>query len=294
MVRASTGSAERDYYITGDGVTYLLHAPGRRVVISDTGSGMPEIEYITQRGPYQHGESLKDFFLRPRIVELHIRQNFCSRQEYWNGRAAILDLLRPNRNQGVLRKVLPDGSMRDLTVTVQSGPKFEPRKTDSWDEWSLEEVLRFIAYNPVYFDPDQRSQVFGTTGALTFPLTFPITFASFGNTVTVNYEGNWIEYPTLVITGPLTATEIKNETTGEVISFAYAIPAGRSVIVDLSYGSKRITLDDGTNLIGSVSTNSDLSTFHLEPGDNVIRVLGSASDTSTSISVNWFNRYVGI
>jgi hypothetical protein len=255
---------------------------------------MPEIEYVTQRGPYQHGESVKDYFLRPRIVELHIRQNFCSRQAYWDGRAAILDLLRPHNGIGILRKVLPNGAKRDLLVNIQSGPKFEPRKNDSWDELSFEEIIRFVAYNPVYFDPDQRSQTFGTSGALTFPLTFPITFASFGNTVTVNYEGTWIEYPTIVITGPLSATEIINLTKGDRIGLTYNIPAGRYITIDLSYGTKSVLLDDGTNLIGYVSSNSDLATFHLHPGDNVIRVIGTGSSLATNVSINWYSRYVGI
>lgn len=287
-------TAEKDYYITNDGVAYLLHSPGNRAVINDTGTGMPEIEYVTQRGPYQHGESIKDFFLRPRVIEVRIRQNFCSRDEYWRGRAALLDLLRPNRNGGVLRKVWPDGTMRDLVVTIQGGPKFEPRKTSEWDEWSFEEVLRFVAYNPVYYEPASRSQVFGTTGALTFPVTFPIVFAGFGNTVIVDYEGNWIEYPNIVIDGPLNATEIINLTTNERIGFSYAIPAGQRVIVDLQYGAKSVKDAAGNNLIGTVSTNSDLATFHLEPGENLIRVIGTGSDPSTTISINWMNRYIGI
>lgn len=293
-VRRRAIVVEKDIYITPEGDQYLLHNPRGRALLSDTGSGMPEIEYITQRGPYQHGESVKDYFLRPRVVEFHIRQNFCSRQEYFNGRDTLLNLLRPNRGPGVLRKIRPDGAKRDLDVRIQAGPKFESRKASEWDEWSLDEVLRFIAYNPIYYDPDSNSQSFTSAGALTFPITFPILFAGFGNIATVLYDGTWVEYPVIVITGPISATSILNTTTNERIGFVYNIPAGRTVTIDLTYGSKRIYLDDGTSLIGYITPTSDLSTFHLEPGYNTIEVAGVGSDENTTLFVNWHSRYIGI
>lgn len=288
---------ERNLFITSDDVTYELHVPPDRAMIYDVGTGMPEIEYVTQRGPFQHGESIKSFFLRPRVVEMRYRRNCCSRQEYWDCRAELLDILRPNRGgipRGTLRKILPDGAIRDLTVTIQTGPRFEPRRTTEWDEWSVDEILRFIAYNPVYYDPVQNSQNFIQGGALTFPITFPIVFSNFGNIVNVLYDGSWLEYPTIVITGPISIVSVYNQTTGESIGFAYALPAGRVVTMDLSYGVKSVTLDDGTNLIGYVTSDSDLSTFHLEPGINTIQVFGSGGAAETVIEVDWLNRYIGI
>lgn len=293
---------ERTLYITQDSTVYELHIPPGRALIHDTGTGMPEIEYVTQRGPFQDGETVKDYFLRPRMVELRYRRNCCSREEYWECRAELLDILRPNRGatgtirlpQGTLRKILPDGSKRDLTVCIQQGPKFEAQRNSEWDSWSIDEILRFIAYNPIYFDPDGRSQSFGQGGALTFPITFPIVFSSFGNTVTLMYEGSWIEYPVIVITGPLTATSIVNLTTGESIGFNYNVPAGRTVTIDLSYGVKSVTLDDGTNLIGAITSSSDFATFHLQPGSNIVQVFGSGAGAGTALTINWLSRYIGI
>lgn len=290
---------ERTLFITQDGTTYEIHIPPDRALMYDTGTGMPEIEYVTQRGPFQDGESIKDYFLRPRVVEMRYRKNCCSRQEYWDARAELLNILRPNRGNtgtpsGTLRKILPDGTKRDLTVTIQQGPRYEAQKSNEWDQWSIDEVLRFIAYNPVYFDPDQRSQAFTTLGGFVFPITFPVLFASFGNTITIDYEGNWSEYPVIVITGPIDATSIINTTTDENIGLNYNIAAGRVVTIDLSYGVKSVTLDDGTNLIGYITNDSDLATFHLQPGNNVIQVLGTSTGLATTVDINWYNRYVGI
>lgn len=290
---------ERTLYITADNVTYELHVPPGRAMMTETGTGLPEIQYVTQRGPFQDGESVKDFFLRPRLVEIRHRRNCCSREEYWDCRAELLDILRPNRSgtrvpQGKLRKILPGGAIRDLIVTVQSGPKFEAQRNNEWDSWSIDETIRFIAYNPIYFDPTQHSQAFAQGGALTFPITFPIVFSSFGNTIDVNYEGSWIEYPTIVITGPLSLVSIVNQTTDENIGLSYNIPAGHVVTIDLTYGIKTVTLDDGTNLIGNITPDSDFATFHLEPGLNEIRVFGSGAGAGTTLNLNWLSRYIGI
>lgn len=297
-----TRVVERTLFITQDGESYELHVPPGRALMYDTGTGMPEIEYVTQRGPFQDGESVKDFFLRPRVVELRYRRNCCSRQEWWDCRAELLNILRPNRGitgnirlpVGTLRKILPNGAKRDLTVCIQQGPKFEAQRLNEWDSWSIDEVLRFIAYNPIYYDPDSNSQSFAQGGALTFPITFPIVFSNFGNTVTIIYEGSWIEYPVIIITGPLATTSIINQTTNESIGFAYNVPAGRVVTIDLSYGAKTVTLDDGSNLIGSVTPSSDLTTFHLAPGSNIIQVFGSGAGLGTGVSINWRSRFIGI
>lgn len=294
-------------YIDPQGVKYTLHNGKSRFVISEEGTGMPPIEYVTQRGPFQHGESLRDYFLTPRIIQMVIRQNYCSRNEYWNGRNSILDAIRPNRqlagalSPGKIRKLKSDGTVRDIDVIILQGPNFQPRQQGQWDEWSFQETLRFIAHNPIYYEPTQQSFAFvDSTGDLVFPITFPITFGVFGTSANITYTGTWIEYPTIVINGPITAPYIENVTTVQSILINTSINNTESITVDLSYGNKSITKNDGTNLIGYVSSSSDLADFHLAPdpeapgGVNQINVTGSGTGASTSVTLSWYRRYIGV
>lgn len=286
---------EYDILTTQDGTSYILHGPDGRSVLSFSGTGMPEIEYVTQRGPYQHGESVKDFFLRPRVVEYHIRQVGCSRTRLWEMRAALLDILRPNRGlASTLTKYLPNGTKRALTVTIQQGPAFQGRRGDTWDEWSIDETLRFIAHNPVYYDPEQHSVSFNALGGLIFPITFPITFAASGGTSVIAYGGSWLEYPIIRITGPLSGISIYNADTDERIGFTYSIPAGRTVTIDLTYGVKTVTLDDGTNLIGYLTSSSDFGSFHLQPGNNTLSITGVGFSVGSAIELDYYERFIGI
>lgn len=307
---------EHNYYIDSTGQQYLLDtSSAARSVLSDEGSGLPPIEYITERGPRQHGESIRDYFLRPRTVQFLIRQNFCSREAAWVGRTALLDAIRPNRTggpQGTLRKILPGGQKRDLKVVPTEGPKFEPRRIGTWDEWSIQEVLRFTAYNPVYYNPVQKTAViespstgqnfpytfpfyFAIPSELEFPAEFSIEFYEWNYAIDIPYVGTWEEYPTITIEGPAGPyIRIVNETTGErIVLTDLRIASGDSVIITLAYGSQTVTNLAGDNLLSHVGADSDLATFHLEPGINTLRAVLRGGGDATVI-LTYYERFIGI
>lgn len=316
-----------------DGAVYRLENGASAFILSDEGLGIPPIEYVTERGVYQHGETMRAYYLRPRIVQLIARRNFCNRLLYWAGRTQLINAVRPNRTvlarPTVLRKYLPNGAIRDLDVYIEQGPAFAARQLDRWDEYSYSETLRLIAYDPTFYDPTVRtltvvSPTEGGEGGegeegeelieqLQFPITFPILFQSFQETTDITYGessddvsgsggsdgegGNWLTHPTITIVGPITNVIIRNETTDEQIAISYVLDAGETITIDLRYGVKSVTKNDGTNLIGYVSSLSDLGTFHLTPangGVNTISVYGSATSSATSVTFTWFNRYIGI
>lgn len=319
-VYASAGSrnagVERHFYIDSLGVVYPLDLDsGDRVVLSDEGSGMPPIEYITERAPYQHGETIKDYFLRPRVVQYLIRQKFCSRMDAWAGRNALLNALRPNKNggpTGTLRVIRPDGSKRDLTVVPLEGPRFEPRKLDAWDEWSIQEVLRLQAFDPIYYNPTGHTSQFGPCGLgpgfpytfpfafdidcqLVYPITYPITYEQFNFTQIIDNAGTWQDFPIITILGPAYTIRIWNQTTDKTLEILeYNLPIGRTITIDLRAGVKTIELDDGTNLSRYLSLDSDLGEWSLAPGENTVQVTMGSHGGATNVQIAWHDRYIGI
>lgn len=321
------GHSGREFtaYISPDGRVHEFHTPHRigRFIISQSGWGTPPIEYITQRGPFQHGDTVKDFFLRPRVVQLLVRENLCNRDEWWASRADLLNDIRPNRQAtatatapGQLRRVKSSGEVRDLDVFIAEGPRFEPRVAGTWDEWSWQEVLRFIAHNPIEFDPTEviASFIITLPSSLVFPITFPITFGgTITETLLVDYIGTWESLPRILITGPIDNPQIDNTTTGEKLQFAFDVPAGQELEIDLAYGVK--TVQEGPpggpytiNRIGTLSSDSDLATFHLAPTPEAPQVAGQPAPTArntitltgrgvsggTAVQVRYFTRFFGI
>lgn len=301
---------EFDYYVSPDGIEYDLNDWGRTFLISQGGQGFAPIEYRTSRGPFQHGETALDYVLRPRILQYLFRLDTRNRDRYWEERTRILNIFRPNRQTtdellpGQLRKQFKDGSTRAIEVFVDQGLQFEGGGAD-WDEFGSNEIVRFIAYNPIWFDPTQGEQEFnlGSLDDLVFPIDFPIVFGStvLYDQATIQYLGTWEELPVIIITGPLNQPRIENLTTGEVLDLEYNVPAGRVVTIDLSYRKKTVTDDLGANFAGSLSPDSDLATFHLAPspeaanGNNVFFVQGTGAEpTTTKIEIRYYNRYGGI
>lgn len=303
--------AEFDYFFTPDGQQFNLHDAYDRWLLGFTGWGMPPIEYITQRAPQQHGETVIDFRLRPRTVQYTFRQEGCSRMDYWNNRGVLIDHLRPNRqtgfafNTGKLRKILPDGSRRDLDVVIESGPVFAARSEDTWDEFSFTESLRFRADDPTIYDPELQSAnwVIATTNNLVFPASFSIVFGAsvINSTLSVTYTGTWLAYPIITMTGPLEVPIIENQTTGEKIALSYNIDPGEVVTVSLGFGQKTVVSNTNGDVFGTVTTDSDIATFHLAPapeapgGVNDLYAFGGGGIAGeTEISVAWYTRYIGI
>lgn len=298
---------------------YNFNNKDQLFLLSFSGWGMPPIEYITQRAPFQHGQTALDYRLQPRVIQLMHRRIGNCRNDYWNNRGDLMNLIRPNRQAansfepGRLRKVLPDGSIRDLFVYLQQGPVFAPRQQGVWDEYSFTETIRFIAYNPIAFDPATESAIWALTdvGNLIFfeavnwtdRMVVPFWFgaSSLSETLSITYTGTWEAFPTIIITGPLEIPRIVNITTDEKIELNYNVAVGETVTINLQFGNKTVVNNFGTNLIGTVTSDSDLATFHIAPdpeatgGVNQLQVVGGGAVIgNTEVRIEWNTQYIGI
>lgn len=314
--------AEFDVYIAPDGAEYTFDNGADKLLMSFTGYGMPGIAYLRQSGPFQHGETLLDYRLQPRMVQLEHRRQACDRQGYWENRADVLNYLRPNRQApksfalGKLRKILPDGSKRDLDVLIQQGPVFAAQTAESGEWLGFTEVVQFVAPDPTFYDPTLHWTVWTleSFGGLIFYespdwtdyLTFDDAGILFGTdavtaAANITYAGTWLSYPTIYIDGPLSTPTITNTTTGEKIVMAYDVAAGELVTITLPYGNKAVKNNASTNLIGTITDDSDLATFHIAPdpeaagGVNVLSVQGNGGVLGqTAVRLSYQTRFIGI
>lgn len=318
-------------YITPDGIHYRFHNAVDRFLLSTEGEGMPPIDYVTQVGPGQHGETVVSYTLAPRIIQYSISKRSSDRTAYWSSRTQLIDMLRPNRQAigqflpGHLRRYLPGGKIRDIDVFIEQGPLFPARSLDTWKEVTIEEVLRFRAPDPTFYDPTEICIQFtlGVQDELIFynpvtgptyrsiefynPVTGPtsqgLLFAAgvLSASATVVYDGDWPTFPSFEIVGPINGFTITNETTGEGIVVNYLVAVGETITISLAYGNKQVVSSLNGNIIGTVSTPTSLATFHLEPnpgaagGVNVISVAGPGVDPNvTVVNMTYHNRYIAL
>ena len=97
---------------------------------STSNFGLPPIRFITQRGPFQDGETPLDMRLDPRVIQVEIVDWLCNRSGFWTRRNELLDLIRPNRSFSatatttspmIYRKRLPGGKPERGSDGVSDG-----------------------------------------------------------------------------------------------------------------------------------------------------------------------------
>lgn len=298
-------------YEAPDGEIYSFDNYDDRFLISETGFGMPPVRYITSRSPTQHGETVIDYRLDPRVIQLVHRSNSCGRTEYWTKRSELLNMIRPNRSGitsydlGILRKRLPDGSKREIRVAIEQGPEFVARDPNRWDEWAFTETIRFIAHDPLFYDPVQKTANLSlATEGFVFPIGLPLLIDDdvIDTTMTCTTEGTEDTYPTITITGPISGVEITNQSLDLEIKIRHNVSYGEIVTVYLDPGNKRVISDQIGDITAAAYYTSDLAMFRLAPhpkvtsGANTVHFYGSGvvSAGPTAISMSWYDRYIGI
>lgn len=82
---------------------------------------------------------------------------------------------------------------------------------------------------------------------------------------------------------------LENEATGQFIRLDYLPEAGEVITVDIS--GRTVRNDDGANLITSLSEDSFLNQFWLEPGPNHIKV-SNETGRDVGVEIEFYNQYV--
>lgn len=270
------------------------------------GYGAPPINYQTRKGYKQHGATEVDYTLEIRAVTVVMwRKAACSRQEYWDMRGELHNILRPNRG-GPLTLTLrtPNGDERSLLVRANPGLQFPMPSIDE-NSWQIEETLEFTAFDPVWFDPNIHTEIItGDVGTdLVFPIDFPISFTTAGAVfeLNVDYPGTWKAYPVITIRGPYTTATIENVTTGVQVYLNIAVGSNEYRIIDFTPGSQSILDADGVNKFGELGADSNLVDFNIRPdpevpgGTQTIRVVLNGGVVGTSeVTIEYYDRYYAL
>jgi len=229
--------------------------------------------------------------------------------DLWNLRQTLINLINPLVGTVRLRAEFRDGAIYELH-NVAYDSQFEMGTDGMTGPMTQSVGARFIAYDPVWWRYPMRivsptltileGIVFGDVSppsTMVFPIAFTV-YISEDQAVTVG--GNWMAFPTIEYTGPMYRPLVENLTTDEQLRLEYEIADGEVVTVTTEFGNKTVTSSTAGNLIGYLSTDSDLATFHLDPdpiatgGVNTLRFYAANCNANSAIRVSWFDRYLGL
>jgi hypothetical protein len=266
------------------------------------GWGIPPITRITQRGPFQDGDTYIDFRLNPRIINLPIVIPCSSYAAYADARVYVNRLFSPGNDVATLRQYVNEFPYAvDQSIDVKiAGATMDSTPND----FNVRAVIQLRADDPTWYSTTQEvvqlSQLqFGTPTA--YPKSYSVPYGSYSinQVVTVAYSGDVAAYPVLQCIGPLTGLVV-SDGAGRLISFTDTIPALNTWTVDLRNGRKTITDQDGVNRFSSLSITSDIVNFGLYPdpifplGLQIFSVSATATTNDSTVIMYYYERYIGV
>lgn len=268
--------------------------------------GMAGINLASEKSPRQTGTTHIGFSMQNRVLQITLDLVAGSYSELATKKNQLIEDLHPIPAKPLTLTYMPDPNdsttFRAIDGYYRGGLDFPTKNQDGYEQRT---VIEFLCDNPVWYRPDAKASSFAleTINELAFPISFPISFSPsvLKEGATIEYLGNWPEYPIIKIYGPLSAFTIWNDSIDLKLEFpTYDLLAGETITIDLTPGQKTVTLDDGTNLINTLSEDSDLGDWRLVPapempnGDNSIRVEGGNATSDSMIQLTYFYRYIGV
>jgi hypothetical protein len=250
--------------------------------LGDQGFGLAPLRRITTRGPLQDGDSDIDFRLEPRVLQIPLMVVNTSatapKFQHYEIREKLLQIFRPGDN-AFITVTRSDGvttKTRRINVRVLGGMSFDVDP----DTYHVRTVVQLRADDPTWYEPVNQQVIYTT--------------ANFNGTQTITTTGNWNVFPfDISISGAVTNPKITNVTTGQFIEFTGTISSGTAYIINLSYGKKTVVDNSNVNQISKVTPASNLATWSLVPGNNVIAITGTAVSSAQG-SFNFNDRFTGI
>lgn len=311
-------SAELHQVITADGITYTLNTNSRiSWLLTPTPGlwGLPPINYVRDQVYKGDGQIDLGYYLQTRQFSVEVKANACSRQEYWQLRQDILNILRPNRN-GQLTYIFRRPDQRQFAIVARAvGDPLLGTNPDEWLEWGYQGNIDFEAVDPTWFNPTLESAT-GTNPSqaeLVFPITFDDDGIVFGDASLVKeliivYDGTWREYPVFTVTGPLSTITLTHVEKGVRLVWTGVLDSGETLTINLQNGYVNgqyvgwFIVDSNGNDEGNLlTTDSDLMNLALWPGSelgndgtNTIQFSALEVDGNTQIAMAYHTRYIGI
>lgn len=278
----------------GESITFCNSAPFILSKIEGTGGVDTEIQ--TTKAPYQDGSTLHDVILGNRVISIEGAVIGRDREDMYEKRQKLSRILNP-KLAGTLRYE-NDAVVKEIKAVPEQSPSFKERYSNNQLF-----LISILCPSPFWLDEyESKEEIALWVGDIEFPIEIPIEGIEMGHResnliVNIHNKGDVpcgmkIEFKALAsVVNP----SLFNIYTREFIKIKRTLQAGDKLVVDTTFGHKRVEL-----IKNGVSTNVfnyiDLeSTFlQLEPGDNLYRYDAESGIDNLEVSIYYKPQYVGV
>jgi len=296
------------YYVTPDGREYDLFG-GQKTLMSWSGIGMATTNYLTDRGVFQDGETIRDFRIEPRRIDFEMYQSGCSRDDWWGYVGDMVAKIRPNRGSDRSRHgqlfIYPStGNAMKIGAAYIDGVRGDWDGLGNQTVTDLREQVSFFCSDPVFSLVEPfviQEEIVIDASCLPFCLPACVGSETINSVYDVDYQGTYEGNRwTITISGPIVFPQITNQTTADTIALDYQVSAGETVTINKTPTQVTVTNNFGQNLIGTVTDLSDLVSWVFategeltSDGVNTIQISGvNGVAGQTAITIEYDERHI--
>ena len=259
---------EKVIYTNSRGQSIDLTSRRPFILESVDGRGGVEANVQMQSAPYQDGSTFIDTTLATRSITLSVSLVADSRDELNDLRHQISTIFNPKLGLGKL--IYSNGNVeREIEVIVDGSPAYPVG--DAKGKWFQRTAINLIAPNPYWEGTEiDKYKLEDFVGNFRFSFHFPVRFATRGDSRALINNGDVPTPIKVEFRGPVTNPKITNLTTGEFIKVNRAIPSGYKLILDTSFGNKRVEIVAPDGVVQNAFHYIDLEStfFSLDVGEN--------------------------
>ena len=271
--------------------------PDRKDYILQSWEGFGEVPVTlqTSKSAYQDGVTLVDQLLEPRHLSLEVVLYGPSKQHVYDKRRFIQNIFNPKLGLGKLEWIQPNGDVYAINVIPEGSPSFPAGEGKSNSHQIA--MINLMAPDPAWLDTsDNELLVSSVIGKFTFPISFPTQMGALDNERIITNRGDMPTPVRIIFNGPAENPKIANETTGDFVKVARTLLDDEQLIVDTTFGAKRVTFIDKdgveTNAFGFIDLESQF--WWLEVGDNKIVYTSDSGGSAATVHLFFKQRYVGV
>lgn len=286
---------EKMIYTNPLGQSIELSGTAPFMLTSILGTGATDVDFKSQKAPYQDGVTYVDVTLKERPINIQIEILATTPEELFELRKEVGKVFNPKLGPGTLRYEYY-GKANEIIAFPDVSPVF-PDGNGNKGLTFQKAMISIICPNPFWMDTyESEEPLTAWIGKFEFPFEFPVEFGERANRVTINNSGD-VSTPVLIeFHGPATNPIVSNETTGEYIKVNRTLGENDVLEVSTAFGDKTVEIvsPDGTRINVFNYIDLDSSFFNLITGDNDISFSSDDVDQTGTVKIIYKKRYLAI
>lgn len=258
-----------------------------------SGKGDVSADVQMQSAPFQDGMTYIDSTLQSRSLSMQVSIMAESQNDLLEKRHYLASVFNPKLGPGTV--IYENGDMRrEIKALSENVPVF-PTGKDNVSARYQRAIINLLCPSPFWEDVNlEKYKLEDFVGNFRFSFHFPVRFATRGDSRLLVNNGDVPTPIKVEFRGPVTNPRITNLTTGEFIKVNRAIPAGYKLILDTSFGNKRVEIVAPDGVVQNAFHYIDLEStfFSLDVGENRFGFITDGGNPE--VYVEYKHRYLSV